>query len=119
MIVHGFAAQSIVPPVPYSGPVFQLPVGFTTIFPTAILPPLWGALAWFYLKVAMALLALRWIFEMVAEAGRPFPAWAQGLVAVTGRSDWAQGLIAAGAGKGVVGTMSRSACPSSPAWPPA
>jgi hypothetical protein len=47
--------------------------------PLTRLPPLWGALAWFYLKVAMALLALRWVFHMVAEAGHPFPAWAQGL----------------------------------------
>ena len=33
------------------------------------LPPLVCALAWFYLKVGMTLLALRWVFRMV-EGGR-------------------------------------------------
>jgi hypothetical protein len=55
------------------------PVMALVLEPLTRLPPLWGALAWFYLKVAMALLALRWVFQMVADAGRPFPAWAQGL----------------------------------------
>src|SRR3954447_17308704 len=37
------------------------------------LPPLVCALAWFYLKVGMTLLALRWVFRMVEVPGHPFP----------------------------------------------
>jgi hypothetical protein len=55
------------------------PVMALVLEPLTHLPPVWGALAWFYLKVAMALLALRWVFQMVADAGRPFPAKAQAL----------------------------------------
>jgi alpha-1,2-mannosyltransferase len=43
------------------------------------LHPLAAALTWFYLKVALTLLVFRWVFRLVAEAGRPFPAWAQAL----------------------------------------
>jgi hypothetical protein len=38
-----------------------------------------AALTWFYLKVAMTLLVFRWVFRLVADAGRPFPPWAQAL----------------------------------------
>jgi alpha-1,2-mannosyltransferase len=41
--------------------------------------PLAAALTWFYLKVGMTLLVFRWIFRFVADAGRPFPPWAQAL----------------------------------------
>jgi hypothetical protein len=36
-----------------------------------------AALAWYFLKVGMALLVFRWVFGLVAGRGRPFPAWAQ------------------------------------------
>jgi hypothetical protein len=49
------------------------------LYPLAKLPPLAAALLWFYLKVGMTLLALRWIFGLVADSGRPFPPWAQAL----------------------------------------
>src|SRR5664280_3817520 len=39
MMVQGFAPQSIVPPLPNSGPVFQFPVGLMVILPTALFPP--------------------------------------------------------------------------------
>src|SRR5260370_29873507 len=37
------------------------------------LPPLAGSLAWFYLKVGMALLAFAWVFRLVETAEAPFP----------------------------------------------
>jgi alpha-1,2-mannosyltransferase len=43
------------------------------------LHPLAAALTWFYLKVALTLLVFRWVFRFVADAGRPFPPWAQAL----------------------------------------
>src|SRR5437588_6862002 len=43
------------------------------------LHPLAAALTWFYLKVGMTLLVFRWVFRLVADAGRPFPPWAQAL----------------------------------------
>jgi len=45
--------------------------------PLAALPPLAGALAWFYLKVVMTLLAIHWVIRLVEEPDRPFPAAAQ------------------------------------------
>ncbi len=36
-----------------------------------------AALLWFFLKIALTLVVFRWIFDLVAERGRPFPAWAQ------------------------------------------
>lgn len=41
--------------------------------------PLAAALVWFYLKVGLTLLVFHWVFRLVAEAGRPFPPWAQAL----------------------------------------
>jgi hypothetical protein len=43
------------------------------------LHPLAAALTWFYLKVGMTLLVFRWVFRLVADAGRPYPLWAQTL----------------------------------------
>ena len=40
--------------------------------PLAELPPIVGALCWFYLKVAMTLAALYWVFRIVEDPGRPF-----------------------------------------------
>jgi hypothetical protein len=49
------------------------PVMAVILEPLAKLPPLAGALAWFFLKAGMALLALHWIFKMVEDPERPFP----------------------------------------------
>jgi alpha-1,2-mannosyltransferase len=43
------------------------------------LHPLAAALTWFYLKVGLTLLVFHWVFRFVADAGRPFPAWAKAL----------------------------------------
>jgi hypothetical protein len=56
------------------------PVMALLLYPLAKLPPLAGSLAWFYLKVGMALLALARLFQLVEEPGRPFPAWAKAVV---------------------------------------
>jgi hypothetical protein len=45
-------------------------------------PAVLGALCWFYLKVGMTLLALRWVFRLVEAPGRPFPPWAKALAVV-------------------------------------
>src|SRR5205809_2759650 len=42
-------------------------------------PPLAGALAWFTIKIALALLSLWAIFRMVEHGGAPFPPWAKAL----------------------------------------
>lgn len=55
------------------------PVMAVLLLPLAKLPPLAGALTWFYLKVAMTLLALHWVFRFVEGPARPFPAWAKAL----------------------------------------
>jgi hypothetical protein len=41
------------------------------------LPPVVGSLTWFYLKVAMTLLAFHWVFRLVPGLGPPFPPWAK------------------------------------------
>jgi hypothetical protein len=43
------------------------------LLPIAKLPPLGAALAWFYLKVGLTILALWWIFRIVATKEQPFP----------------------------------------------
>jgi hypothetical protein len=55
------------------------PIMAVLLLPLAKLPPLPAALAWFYLKAGMALLALRWVFGLVADAGHPFPPGAKAL----------------------------------------
>jgi hypothetical protein len=55
------------------------PVMAVLLLPLAALPPLAGALSWFYLKVVMTLLAIHWVIRLVEEPGRPFPAVAQAL----------------------------------------
>ncbi len=41
------------------------------------LPPFVAGLGWFYLKVVMTLLALRWVFLLVESPSRPYPPWAK------------------------------------------
>jgi hypothetical protein len=55
------------------------PIMAVLLLPLAWLPPLAGALLWFYLKVGMTLLAIHWVIRLVEEPGRPFPAVAQAL----------------------------------------
>jgi hypothetical protein len=58
------------------------PIMAVLLDPLAKLPPLASALLWFALKVGMALLTLRWVFQLVEELGRPFPPWAKALTVV-------------------------------------
>jgi hypothetical protein len=46
------------------------------------LPPLAGSLAWFYLKVGMALLAFAWVFRLVEMPEAPFPPWAKAVAVI-------------------------------------
>ncbi len=39
--------------------------------------PIVGALTWFYLKVAMAIFCVIWVFRLVETPEQPFPAWAK------------------------------------------
>ncbi len=55
------------------------PIMALLLRPLADLPPLAGALCWFYLKAGMALLAFAAVFRVVEEPGRPFPPWARAL----------------------------------------
>jgi hypothetical protein len=58
------------------------PIMGVVLYPLTALPPLAGALAWYYLKAALALLALLWAFELVQAPERPFPGWAKLVVAL-------------------------------------
>lgn len=53
------------------------PIMGLILYPLALLPPVVGALAWFYLKVGMALAALYWAFRLVENPNQPFPLWAR------------------------------------------
>jgi hypothetical protein len=55
------------------------PIMALLLRPLADLPPLVGALVWYYLKVGMALAAFALTFRLVEEPGRPFPSWAKAL----------------------------------------
>jgi hypothetical protein len=58
------------------------PIMALMLRPLAELPPLAGALIWFYLKVALAGLSLAGIVRMIATDDEPFPPWAIGLAVV-------------------------------------
>ncbi len=53
------------------------PIMALILRPLVTLPPVTAALCWFYLKVAMTLLAFRWVFLLIQGKGVPFPLWAQ------------------------------------------
>jgi hypothetical protein len=55
------------------------PIMALLLRPLVELPPVVGALAWFYLKVGMALLAIHWAIRLVDNPERPFPGWAKAL----------------------------------------
>ena len=51
------------------------PIMALVLMPLMQLPPFIGALAWFYLKVVMAVLALHWVLSLLDVSERPFPWW--------------------------------------------
>jgi hypothetical protein len=55
------------------------PIMALLLEPFVQLPGLAGALCWFYLKVAMTLLAFHWAFSLVERPEQPFPAWGKAL----------------------------------------
>jgi hypothetical protein len=65
---------------PYDGsPYPNPPIMALLLIPFTQLPPLAGALCWFYLKVGLTLLAILWTFRLVEALERPFPEWAKAL----------------------------------------
>jgi len=60
------------------------PIMGLLLLPLAELPPLAGALAWFFLKAAMAILAIHWALRLIESPGRPFPTWARLAAVVLG-----------------------------------
>src|SRR5262245_38556862 len=61
-------------------PIMALILRPVVTWPDAFgLPPLAAGLAWFWLKVGMTLLCLRWVFRMIETPGQPFPLWGQTL----------------------------------------
>lgn len=55
------------------------PMMAVILLPYYLLPEVAGALAWYYTKVALALLALVWTFRLIEDPERPFPDWAKAL----------------------------------------
>lgn len=55
------------------------PIMALILRPLAELPPLTGALIWFYLKAGMALWSLWAVFRMIERGGTQFPLWAKAL----------------------------------------
>jgi hypothetical protein len=55
------------------------PIMALMLRPIAELPPVAGALFWYYLKVGLALGSFLLAFRLAKDAGVSFPAWAQGL----------------------------------------
>jgi hypothetical protein len=49
------------------------PIMALLLMPLVQLPPVAASLAWFFLKSAMAILAIHWVFRMAESGGRPFP----------------------------------------------
>ena len=56
------------------------PIMAVLLEPLANLPPLVGALLWFYLKAGLALVSLHWVFRLVESSEETFPAWARAVV---------------------------------------
>ncbi len=56
------------------------PIMALLLKPLMGMPPLAGSLVWFYLKLAMAVLALYWALRMLDCPDRPFPLWGKALV---------------------------------------
>jgi hypothetical protein len=60
------------------------PIMALLLWPLAQLPPLAGSFGWFSLKIVFAVLALHWIFHIVAANNVSFPGWARAVVVVLG-----------------------------------
>ncbi|MFO0877471.1 MAG: glycosyltransferase family 87 protein [Gemmataceae bacterium] len=58
------------------------PIMAVMLEPLAHLPPVVGAMLWFFLKAGLATLSLYWVIQMVQEGDRPFPTWAWMLLVV-------------------------------------
>jgi hypothetical protein len=74
-LLHLDSGENIYERFTYPNP----PIMALMLRPIADLPPLAGALTWFYLKVAMALLAFAMIFRVIETEQAPFPPWAKAL----------------------------------------
>jgi alpha-1,2-mannosyltransferase len=53
------------------------PIMALILWPFLALPPLIGAMTWFYAKSAMAVLGILWVFRLVSGTGPPLPAGAK------------------------------------------
>ena len=51
------------------------PIMAMILMPLAFLPTGAGALLWFYVKVALTVLAIHWILNLLDRPDRPFPLW--------------------------------------------
>jgi hypothetical protein len=58
-------------------PLARLPTALTELGMSEKIASTIAALCWFYIKVALTLLAFRWVFQLVEERARPFPMWAK------------------------------------------
>jgi alpha-1,2-mannosyltransferase len=58
------------------------PIMAVLLEPFARMPPLAGAITWFSLKLAMAVVSLYWVFRLVEAGGIRFPVWAMTLAVV-------------------------------------
>jgi len=75
-ILHGLDdGENIYDRYTYPNP----PIMVLLLYPLAKLPPLAGALLWFYLKLGMTLAAFYWVFRLMQTASCPFPPWAKAL----------------------------------------
>src|SRR5262249_30279210 len=55
------------------------PIMALILRPLTWLSPLVCSLCWFYLKLGLTAIAVYWVFQLVEDAERPFPAWAKAL----------------------------------------
>ncbi len=58
------------------------PIMALLLMPFAQLPPQAGALAWFYFKVLLTVLAIHGVLNLLDQPARPFPLWGKTLVVV-------------------------------------
>src|SRR5262249_11030629 len=55
------------------------PIMALILRPLTQLSPLACSLGWFYLKLGLTAIAVYWVFRLVEDPDRPFPAWAKAL----------------------------------------
>jgi alpha-1,2-mannosyltransferase len=60
-------------------PLARLPVALHHLGLSEKAVSIFAALCWFYIKVALTMLAFRWVFRLVEDPTRPFPLWAKAL----------------------------------------